>query len=260
MYKTNKTKFIEVINTWKESELGEAFYRDANHRVDIDEGVIYAPWAQADADAINEAADASPFASCWQKEEDAEAFMEAADALDEEDFVEFFASSGAEQNVIEAIFSQLESNENRIMLVAPAGSTEGYAVAFSEGTFFISEMELDEELLDEGLISIGLIAAMVDPNAPVVPGFPMVEAQNSLYETLHSAALLSMAVAEDAELEGSQLFDVLEAFTADLAEVISEVALDPTLTEEELSVVVDVFKGAYAGIFESVYGTEKQND
>jgi hypothetical protein len=110
----------------------------------------------------------------------------------------------------------------------------------------VSEMALETPLLDEGLISMTLLAQTVpDPEAPVVPGFAPIEQR--IYEMLHAVSM----VMETVDNLPKGLVEGMERFLLDASDVLVEMMADcGSLRENEVTLIAETFAGAYAGLIE----------
>jgi hypothetical protein len=250
----NRSTLIESVRKWKESDLGSYFYRGADARLSESEISVRAPWLPAEhSDAqIEEGETTNPIRSCWMNEAEVDGqFGDIAEQMDADSVSELVTSIGGDEAVVEAVLSVLEQNDGGVMLLAHEGSDTGYAIAFYEGTYLVAGMEIEEEIVDEGLISIAFLAKYAqDPNAPVTPDFPMIESQNRMFETLMASVTLFNSIKES-EAVDAEFVEIIENFNADLANVLGELSIDEgTLSERELEFLVDMFNGVYAGLSE----------
>ena len=252
-YKMNRASLVEAVRGWK----GSGFYKPASERFEVSESSIKAPWIPESALGLDEGEVFIPFASQWVKDKRAVAsFQDVAEQLDASDLADFIESicgvDGTSTKLFESIKAQLDANEGSVMLL---GREDGsaYAVQCQEGVYFASEVELDEEVIDEGLISMQLVAAGGNAgDAPIIPGFPWIALQDSLYEVLHSTNMLASSLSESDEAISDDLIEAINSFSNDLANIIAEVSLDENASEQELNLIVDLFRGTYAGLFEAV--------
>jgi hypothetical protein len=252
-YKMNRASLVEAVRGWK----GSGFYKPVNERFDSSDLGVTAPWIPEPTEGLSEGEVYIPFATQWVTEQAAVAsFMDVAEQFDASDLSDFIESicgvDGTSTKLFESIRAQLDSNEGKVMLL---GREDGsaYAVQCQEGIYFASEVELDEEIIDEGLISMQLVASGGQAgDAPIVPGFPWVALQDSLYEVLHTTNMLISSLDESEEKISEGLSESIAAFCSDLANIIAEVSLDESASEQELNLIVDLFRGTYAGLFEAV--------
>jgi hypothetical protein len=193
-----------------------------------------------------------PLAARWGAEEDlceGPTFRDTARVADLDEIADIlnYVTEGSEE-LSNVLATMIEDNEGRILYIARQDETDAFAVSFLEGAYFIAEMEMEEPLLDEGLVSISLIAANGPaPEAPLVPGFAPIE--QKLWEVLHASEVLRSTLQE---AEGSEaLRTALDEFASSLVSVLVEVASDAdTLSEKELNFIYETFAGAFAGLHE----------
>jgi hypothetical protein len=250
-YRASRSKLLEAVRTWKESDMGKYFYRSVDERVDSESPVL-APWLAGTAEVSESSEFTGPTILSRWLEEDADSFGDYAESIDPQTFVDLIESLGiGTEAVLDSIVEQLESNEGSVLLIAIEGSASGYALGMQEGELFASEIDIDEDFLDEGLISMALLAQTTgDPNTPLVPDFPLIESQNNLYETLHSTVVLLNSIRESESVD-PEFVAVVENFAEDLAGVIAELSCDEsTLNESELGMLLETFAGVFAGLHE----------
>lgn len=236
---------LEAVRAWK----GSPLYREASARVQTEnEQVTLAPWLR---DSEQEDPQ-SPIATRWFAESDSyegKSFTDSATAKDQDEISQYIRYVAESDEAVEAVLDLLDENERKILFIGRAGETDAFAIQYNEGRYFVAELELEEAFLDEGLISMTLLASTVpDGAAPVVPGFAPIE--QKLYETLHAAELLASTLTES-EDDASELIETINQFAEDLTRVMVEVMSDQgSLSGRELDLVVETFLGVYAGLHE----------
>ena len=242
-YKADRKVLYEAVKFWK----GSPLYRAEGLQTE-GEAVTTAPWLVSDDD------DPTPtIVSRWAAAEDVAegaAFEDVAVETSIDGVVEMlaFIADRNESEIVDLVLSLLEENEGQLLYLGRPSDPQAFAIMFTEGRFVMAEMEIDEDLIDEGLISMNLLATTVpDPNAPVVPGFAPIEQR--LYEMLHAAEVIGCVLSEE---KGSTLLrEQVGRFSSDLTNVIVEMVADQgSLTDKEVGLVSETFGGAYAGIVE----------
>lgn len=239
-YRADSKAIYEAVKYWRTSEL----YRDEDTRVSTDEQVTIAPWL-VDADLAEAEC---PISARWGTNEgnegpDFEDIAEESGLETVEKILAYVCESNAE--LAKAVLDVLEQNEGKVLCLSRAGETNAFALQYvSEGKYLVASMDLTEALVDEGLISMTLLATTVpDGNAPVVPGFQPVE--QKLYEHLHAAESLLSALIEG---DSDELANELRQYCEDISAVLAEVAADEgSLDQRQLDLVQETFTGTFAG-------------
>jgi hypothetical protein len=240
-YKADRKAIYEAVKFWK----GSPLYREGGLQVE-GEQITIAPWMN-DISEETESDIVTRWASVNDLAEDS-SFEDVAAEIAEGDVHELlsYLVQEEEDSLIEAVMGLLEDNEGSVLYIGRANDTQAFALTLSEGRFYVSEMALETPLLDEGLISMTLLAQTVpDPEAPVVPGFAPIEQR--IYEMLHAVSM----VMETVDNLPKGLVEGMERFLLDASDVLVEMMADcGSLRENEVTLIAETFAGAYAGLIE----------
>lgn len=242
-YKADRRLMYEAVKFWKNSPLFSA----ENAQFE-GEQVSLAPWLSEAPTTPTKA----PMATCWANSDDVcdgAQFEDVSAEVTADDVAEVvsYLTQRGDESILESILELLEENEGRVLYIGRGYGEEAFAIQFSEGHYFVAEMQLPEgALIDEGLISMTLLAQTVpDQAAPVVPGFAPIE--QKLYEALHAVTVIGQSLFETAG--AADLLESIELFTEDLVTIMVEMLADEgSLSSKEGQLVVETFLGAYAGI------------